>query len=278
MSQKAKSKSTNGNVKDVSNADEVQIKSKPATTTTTTTHNNSTTTSANNNAKNVENTINTNETLKNPAPKKITRPTKNDTQLSKTDVTHENDKNVPNKSNSTSLKVNSNENTDNTDTSKVLEKKTKAEPKRKTKTLKDEAVKDEAVKDEAPVNVNETDQTQKKRKRATGDEVKTQDAAPVKKKAKSEHKKIAGALRAKKMKEEGLGIFAPKQLSPELAAILGQDVLPRTQVVADLWSYIKKNNLITGRIITTNPELEKVLKKKTLDMFEMSGLISAHIK
>ena len=48
----------------------------------------------------------------------------------------------------------------------------------------------------------------------------------------SADKKAAGAKRAAAMKKAGKGIFAPKTLSPALAAICGKKVLPRTEVSA----------------------------------------------
>ena len=48
----------------------------------------------------------------------------------------------------------------------------------------------------------------------------------------SKEKKAAGAKRAAAMKKAGKGIFAPKTLSPALAAICGKKVLPRTEVSA----------------------------------------------
>jgi len=48
----------------------------------------------------------------------------------------------------------------------------------------------------------------------------------------SKEKKAAGAKRAAAMKKAGKGIFAPKTLSPALAAICGKKVMPRTEVRA----------------------------------------------
>ena len=42
------------------------------------------------------------------------------------------------------------------------------------------------------------------------------------------------------MKKAGKGIFAPKTLSPALAAICGKKVMPRTEVTKQIWVYIKK--------------------------------------
>merc|ERR1719163_1031445 len=54
--------------------------------------------------------------------------------------------------------------------------------------------------------------------------------------------KAAGKKNALAMKKKGVGIFAPKTLSPALAAICGAKSLARTEV-------IKKIGLNNGRII-----------------------------
>merc|ERR1712098_738698 len=67
---------------------------------------------------------------------------------------------------------------------------------------------------------------------------------------KSDATRAAGKQRALAMKKLGLGIFAPKKLSKDLAAICGKDTLPRTQVTKKVWDYIKKKGLNKGRDIS----------------------------
>merc|ERR1719364_58237 len=82
--------------------------------------------------------------------------------------------------------------------------------------------------------------------------------------------KKARAASAKKnvaaMKKAGKGIFAPKTLSAELAAICGGKSMPRTEVTKKIWVYIKKNKLNNGRIITPDAALKKVFPVSSLDM------------
>lgn len=73
-----------------------------------------------------------------------------------------------------------------------------------------------------------------------------------------------------------------KKLKPskELAAIVGDEPLPRSEVVKRLWEYIKKNNLQDAsnkRIINADAKLEKVLRTKSCDMFQMTKLVSANL-
>ena len=68
--------------------------------------------------------------------------------------------------------------------------------------------------------------------------------------------------------------------SPELAAIVGAEPLPRTEVTKKVWDYIKKNNLqdpTSKRIINADDKLKAVLGKPKTDMFEMTKLVNSHL-
>merc|ERR1712216_299365 len=71
--------------------------------------------------------------------------------------------------------------------------------------------------------------------------------------------KAAQSATAKKnaaaMKKAGKGIFAPKKLSNDLAAICGKKTAPRTEVTKLVWAYIKKNSLNNGRVIKPDAQL-----------------------
>ena len=74
----------------------------------------------------------------------------------------------------------------------------------------------------------------------------------------------------------------PLNLSPELEAVIGAGPLPRTEVVKKLWEYIKKNNLqnpANKRNILADDKLKAVFGGKSeVTMFEMTKLVSAHLK
>jgi chromatin remodeling complex protein RSC6 len=74
-----------------------------------------------------------------------------------------------------------------------------------------------------------------------------------------------------------------KKLTPsaELAAVVGSAALPRTEVVKKLWAYIKKNGLqdkSNKRNINADDKLKAVFGKKSVNMFEMTKLVSKHLK
>lgn len=95
-------------------------------------------------------------------------------------------------------------------------------------------------------------------------------------------KQEAGARTgATKQTKAGTGIHAPVQPSSELGAVVGDDALPRSQVISKVWDHIKKNNLQNPenrREILADDKLKKVFGKDKVSMFEMNKHISAHVK
>lgn len=73
----------------------------------------------------------------------------------------------------------------------------------------------------------------------------------------------------------------PMNVSPELAAVVGSGPMPRSEVVKQLWVYIKKHNLqdpSNKRNINADDALKKVFGgKETVNMFEMTKLVSQHL-
>ena len=76
---------------------------------------------------------------------------------------------------------------------------------------------------------------------------------------KSKAMKAAGKKSAAAMKKKGVGLFATKTLSADLAAVCGKAKMSRVEVTKALWGYIKKNKLNKGRTITPDAKLKKVL-------------------
>lgn len=74
----------------------------------------------------------------------------------------------------------------------------------------------------------------------------------------------------------------PVQVSEDLAEIVGQGPMARTEVTKKVWDYIKKHNLQdqnNKRIINPDQAFAKVLgSSEPIDMFKMTGKIAKHIK
>ena len=74
----------------------------------------------------------------------------------------------------------------------------------------------------------------------------------------------------------------PVQPDDKLAAIVGSTPLPRSELTKKLWNYIKKNGLqdkTKKTQINADDSLRAVFNGKSqVSMFEMTKLVSGHIK
>jgi chromatin remodeling complex protein RSC6 len=72
----------------------------------------------------------------------------------------------------------------------------------------------------------------------------------------------------------------PLTPSPTLAAVIGAEAIPRTEVTKKIWEYIKKNNLqdpANKRNINADAKLRPVFGKDQVSMFEMTKILSGHL-
>lgn len=73
----------------------------------------------------------------------------------------------------------------------------------------------------------------------------------------------------------------PLKVTPELAAVVGQGPMPRSEVVKKMWAYIKQHGLQdqkNKRNINADDKLKKVFGGKgQINMFEMTKLVSGHL-
>ncbi|MFN7728533.1 MAG: SWIB/MDM2 domain-containing protein [Bdellovibrio sp.] len=108
-------------------------------------------------------------------------------------------------------------------------------------------------------------------KKAASKKAATKKAAP---------KKAASKKAATKRKPNAAFM---KALTPStaLAAVIGATPVPRTEVVKKLWNYIKKHNLQdtkNRRNINADDKLKPIFGKAQVSMFEMTKLVSKHLK
>jgi len=85
----------------------------------------------------------------------------------------------------------------------------------------------------------------------------------------------------KKLARPNAAFMKPLTPSTELAAVIGASPLPRTQVTKKIWDYIKQNNLqdpTNKRMINADEKLRKVFGKDQVSMFEMTKILSQHLK
>ncbi|HXV84170.1 MAG TPA: SWIB/MDM2 domain-containing protein [Candidatus Binatia bacterium] len=89
-------------------------------------------------------------------------------------------------------------------------------------------------------------------------------------------------MATKKKRKPNAAFMKPVQPDAALGAVVGTKAIPRTEVTKKLWAYIKRNNL-QDKKKRTNINADDKLKpvfggKKTVTMFEMTKLVSRHVK
>jgi chromatin remodeling complex protein RSC6 len=102
-------------------------------------------------------------------------------------------------------------------------------------------------------------------------------------KAKAAPAKKAAAKKAAPAKKRAPSAAFMKAMTPSaaLAAVIGDRAMPRTEVTKKLWEYIKKNGLqdqAKKTMINADARLKEIFKKAQVSMFEMTKLVSAHLK
>ena len=111
------------------------------------------------------------------------------------------------------------------------------------------------------------------KKAAPAKKVATKTAAPA--------KKVAAKKAPAKKRTPNAAFMKALELSPALAAVVGDKPLPRTEIVSKLWKYIKAKDLqdkLNKRMINADEKLKAVFGKAQVSMFEMAGLIGKHVK
>ena len=86
----------------------------------------------------------------------------------------------------------------------------------------------------------------------------------------------------KSARKPNAAFMKPVTPSATLAEVVGAKPMPRTEVTKKLWLYIKKNKLQdpkNKRMIKADAALKDVFgDKATVNMFEMTKLVSKHLK
>ncbi|MBA3357439.1 MAG: hypothetical protein H0U18_16165 [Pyrinomonadaceae bacterium] len=95
-------------------------------------------------------------------------------------------------------------------------------------------------------------------------------------------KKTVKSSKKKPARKPNAAFMKPVTPSSALAEIVGAKPIPRTEVTKRLWAYIKQNKLQdpkNRRMIKADAALKSVFGgKSTVNMFEMTKLVSKHLK
>ena len=99
---------------------------------------------------------------------------------------------------------------------------------------------------------------------------------------KTAKKTTKAAAKKKPARKPNAAFMRPVNPSPALQEVVGSKAMPRTEVTKKLWAYIKKNGLQdtkNKRMIKADDALKTVFGgKATVNMFEMTKLVSKHLK
>jgi len=80
---------------------------------------------------------------------------------------------------------------------------------------------------------------------------------------------------AAKKRKPNAAFMKPVQPDSTLGTVVGTKAIPRTELTKKLWTYIKKNK----RMINADDNLKAVFGgKKQVSMFDMTKLVSKHVK
>ena len=89
-------------------------------------------------------------------------------------------------------------------------------------------------------------------------------------------------VKAKVKRKPNAAFMKPMTPSASLGAVIGAGPMPRTEVTKKIWAYIKKNGLQdkkNRRNINADDKLKAVFGgKATVNMFQMTALVSKHVK
>ena len=85
-----------------------------------------------------------------------------------------------------------------------------------------------------------------------------------------------------KKRKPNAAFMKPMTPSSSLAEVVGSKAIPRTEVTKKLWGYIKRHKLQDSknrRMINADDALKVIFGgKKQVSMFEMTKLVSKHLK
>jgi upstream activation factor subunit UAF30 len=114
-------------------------------------------------------------------------------------------------------------------------------------------------------------------------------AAPKKKAAKKAAPKKAAKKAApkkkaakKKARKPNAAFMAPLTSSAALADVIGSKPMPRTEMIKQIWNYIKKNKLQDSknrRMINADSKLKVLFAGKSqVSMFDLAKIVSNNVK
>jgi len=93
--------------------------------------------------------------------------------------------------------------------------------------------------------------------------------------------KVARKAKKKAPARANSAFMKPMRPSEDLAAIVGDKPLPRSEVTKKVWAHIKKHKLQNPknkREIIADEKLKPIFGGKKLDMFQMTKAVNKHLR
>ncbi len=91
-----------------------------------------------------------------------------------------------------------------------------------------------------------------------------------------------GVAKKKSARKPNPAFMKPMTPSSTLAAVIGGNPMPRTEVTKKLWAYIKRNGLqdrVNRRMINADDKLRPVFGGRSqVSMFEMTRMVNNHLR
>jgi chromatin remodeling complex protein RSC6 len=111
-------------------------------------------------------------------------------------------------------------------------------------------------------------------------------AAPAKKaaaptKAAAKPAKKAAPKKAATTRKPNAAFMAALTPDATLAAVIGSQAIPRTEIVKKMWDYIRSNKLQDSknkRMINADSKLRPLFGKDQISMFELAKVVNEHVK
>ena len=97
---------------------------------------------------------------------------------------------------------------------------------------------------------------------------------------KASAKKSTAKKSAAKKRTPNAAFMKAMQPSAQLATVVGNSPMPRTEITKKLWAYIKRKGLQDAkqrRMINADENLRPIFKKDQVSMFDMTKLVNKHL-
>jgi upstream activation factor subunit UAF30 len=89
------------------------------------------------------------------------------------------------------------------------------------------------------------------------------------------------AAKKKSKRKPNAAFMKPMKPDAALAAVIGSNAMPRTEITKKLWAYIKRNGLqdrVNRRNINADDKMKAVFNGRScVSMFDMTKLVGKHI-